>query len=264
MEPPPEPAAPPPPPPPPPHPHDTTLTLTLALPPPGLASVLISPKPGARRPRPEGGASPRPRCSPIGDTPPCTECGKRFPSWKALFGHMRCHPERQWRGITPPPAHFCQGVAAAPVAPAGQFTVQEREVASSLLMLSSARPGASKGKKVVNAAAITRSGMESCGTSACASVVPGPANCDEHNCSVCDRGFASGQALGGHKRCHWHRACSGVVVIAATGSSGSPMSTDETAILDLNLPPPGPPPVRRSDQGSSLNDMLDLKLGYYG
>ncbi|XP_052178717.1 uncharacterized protein LOC127792304 [Diospyros lotus] len=36
--------------------------------------------------------------------PTCSICQKNFPSMKSLFGHMRCHPERDWRGIQPPPA----------------------------------------------------------------------------------------------------------------------------------------------------------------
>ncbi|CAL9181176.1 unnamed protein product, partial [Musa hybrid cultivar] len=33
----------------------------------------------------------------------CPECGKTFPSDKSLFGHLRCHPERDYRGANPPP-----------------------------------------------------------------------------------------------------------------------------------------------------------------
>ncbi|GKB59002.1 zinc finger C2H2-type/integrase DNA-binding domain-containing protein [Tanacetum coccineum] len=42
--------------------------------------------------------------------PTCSQCGKSFPSMKSLFGHMRCHPDRFWRGIIPPPnAVLAQG-----------------------------------------------------------------------------------------------------------------------------------------------------------
>ncbi|OMO62008.1 Zinc finger, C2H2-like protein [Corchorus olitorius] len=33
----------------------------------------------------------------------CAVCNKEFRSKKSLFGHMRNHPERKWRGIKPPP-----------------------------------------------------------------------------------------------------------------------------------------------------------------
>ncbi|XP_028776683.1 uncharacterized protein LOC114733390 [Neltuma alba] len=47
------------------------------------------------------------KSSQLSDPPPwppkCNECGKEFPSWKAAFGHMRAHPERDYRGFFRPP-----------------------------------------------------------------------------------------------------------------------------------------------------------------
>ncbi|KAI4381151.1 hypothetical protein MLD38_007258 [Melastoma candidum] len=33
----------------------------------------------------------------------CSICMREFPTARALFGHMRSHPERMWRGAHPPP-----------------------------------------------------------------------------------------------------------------------------------------------------------------
>ncbi|CAJ1930650.1 unnamed protein product [Sphenostylis stenocarpa] len=36
--------------------------------------------------------------------PTCPLCFKEFPSWKGAFGHMRAHPDRDYRGFFKPPA----------------------------------------------------------------------------------------------------------------------------------------------------------------
>ncbi|CAH2076625.1 unnamed protein product [Thlaspi arvense] len=35
--------------------------------------------------------------------PICHICGRRFGSWKGVFGHMRCHKDRNYQGFLPPP-----------------------------------------------------------------------------------------------------------------------------------------------------------------
>ena len=52
-----------------------------------------------------------------------------------------------------------------------------------------------------------------------------------HRCSVCHRSFATGQALGGHKRCHYWDGLSVSLTASASGSGSSARD------FDLNLTP---------------------------
>ncbi|RVW32893.1 Zinc finger protein ZAT3 [Vitis vinifera] len=162
---------------------------------------------------------------------PCSVCGRRFGSWKALFGHMRSHPDRDWRGIHPPPRFNREGT------PEGADDDQEpddnvvREQAENLLLgvahEVAARLGAAPepGKAAGEAPGVA--GRDVSGS-------PGAKRADEggkteteigHRCTICSRVFSSGPALDAEPP-------------RSPSSPPPPPPERKEGGLDLNRPPP--------------------------
>lgn len=178
-------------------------------------------------------------------TMPCTECGKRFWSWKALFGHMRCHPERQWRGINPPPnfrQHQHQASTSGTKKLPNSVSEDDHEVATSLLILANG-PSASESPTVTTACNVTSQGtLESdnavgrealIGSSDVDADVAGPSglNCSKFECSSCKKVFGSHQALGGHRASHKNvKGC--FAITRNDGEEEAPVVDDKGEVKD--------------------------------
>ncbi|XP_030524853.1 uncharacterized protein LOC115737039 [Rhodamnia argentea] len=95
------------------------------------------------------------------DLPTCVICHKSFPSMKSLYGHMRSHPERKWRGVQPPPATTAKQSSSSTVSNSvvvrkadddqTGYDDEAKERSSSVVDLSKSVPGwgvtAKRGKK---------------------------------------------------------------------------------------------------------------------
>ncbi|WJX65145.1 hypothetical protein P8452_49837 [Trifolium repens] len=275
----------------------------------------------------------------------CSECGKKFWSWKALFGHMRCHPEREWRGINPPPNFRRRQSSSHSFV--NTMTPNDHEVASCLILLANSKPRvddddalvdqennnghfvcsfcnkvfgshqalgghrashknvkgcfanttttppitASTSRMMTWTQQTTQGGVRDHAFLVTPPVhhhdheqqhqimVPNAGDVEReavneisgggggggggghHQCSICFRVFTTGQALGGHKRCHWEKgettAGAAALDSAATTSNNNNKSSSSVNVVDLNspFPPPPPPPPDDPDEPN-----LDLRL----
>ncbi|XP_057782184.1 zinc finger protein ZAT4-like [Salvia miltiorrhiza] len=164
----------------------------------------------------------------------CGICARVFQSRKSLFGHMRCHPDRLWRGMEPPPEMKINSseddeddilndhelgffnLKGWPTSKRGRAPVSSSSSASTPLvagfqLMKMLKDDDGDAKKPAAAAAEEEKELYMTAIEVLMSAkreqrssVNSNSNSDseKYKCSVCGRVFSTHQALGGHRSSH--------------------------------------------------------------
>ncbi|XP_065880118.1 zinc finger protein ZAT3-like [Euphorbia lathyris] len=146
----------------------------------------------------------------------CPECFKQFGSEKALYGHMRCHPDRDYRGMTRKPRfRISTSTTSSSLIQeeTAVMSLEDHEVASCLLLLS--KTGILETDFVVGVGVGVGGGGYGDGDGDGGGYGYGNGDGDggdgvgdeggascSFECSSCKKVFGSHQALGGHRASH--------------------------------------------------------------
>ncbi|KAG6415236.1 hypothetical protein SASPL_122642 [Salvia splendens] len=126
------------------------------------------------------------KSSPGSPTCSCNICGRVFQSQKSLFGHMRCHPEREWRGMEPPRDAKSESSEELGFFKAKAWPTCKRGRPSLAAAMEEEKEKEKVDEMVKVAVQVLASGkMER-----------------KYRCDTCGRVFKSHEALGGHRASH--------------------------------------------------------------
>lgn len=133
----------------------------------------------------------------------CRVCRKKFQSYQALCGHKASHGFKQPTGIATAPTVSAVAGEKHPISASGM--IHECSICHKVFQTGQALGGhksTHRNKPPTKVAKADDSSTALTVSAVAGEEYPISASDKTHECSICRKVFTTGQALGGHKRCH--------------------------------------------------------------
>ncbi|KGN55978.1 hypothetical protein Csa_010625 [Cucumis sativus] len=169
----------------------------------------------------------------------CKVCNREFNSIKALYGHMRSHPDRSWKGIQPP-ITIASSSSSSSSSPLPSWSFTAKRGCKGIGCISTAAVAAPSSSSSRSSSLETEAKLESRFSDP--DVVEDQRQVKKmkkineielnkvYKCNSCEKEYVSHQALGGHKSRHRKSK-----ILLRTSSNVTNPTHQERKILNFDL-----------------------------